>query len=170
MDSEFKTTIKNDLSSTSKLIHLLQRLLHDIWASPINLLLVALIVFLLVKLFLLKRKPSNDSSQKQTPIQLPKMPKCDLTIQELRGYNGIESNGRILTAIYGDIFDVSRRSDLYGIGTFSIFIKQSSYPLERKTLMARLIEPCVCVERKNHTLGYMLTRRIINTILEVDKT
>jgi hypothetical protein len=160
MDSEFKTTIKNDLSSTSKLIHLLQRLLHDIWASPINLLLVAL----------LKRKPSNDSSQKQTPIQLPKMPKCDLTIQELRGYNGIESNGRILTAIYGDIFDVSRRSDLYGIGTFSIFIKQSSYPLERKTLMARLIEPCVCVERKNHTLGYMLTRGIINTILEVDKT
>ncbi|CAF4359483.1 unnamed protein product, partial [Rotaria magnacalcarata] len=39
-----------------------------------------------------------------------------------RGYNGIESNGRILTAVYGDLFDVSRRSDLYGIGgSYSLF-------------------------------------------------
>ncbi len=116
MDSESKDAVKTDLSITGKLIVLFQRLLHDIWASPINLILAALIICLLVKLFLIKRKSSNNASQKQTPVQLPKMSKCDLTVQELRGYNGIESNGRILTAIYGDIFDVSKRSDLYGIG------------------------------------------------------
>jgi membrane-associated progesterone receptor component len=121
MDSDSKDAIKTDLSLTNKLISLFQRLLHDIWTSPINLILAALIICLLVKLFLLKRKSSNRSSQNRTPVQLPKMPKCDLTVQELRGYNGIESNGRILTAIYGDIFDVSKRSDLYGIGKLNIF-------------------------------------------------
>jgi len=121
MDSEANVVIKNDSSLTKKLILLFQRLLYDIWASPINLLLVVLIICLLVKLFLLKRKPSNNTSQKQTAIQLPKMSKRDLTVQELRGYNGIESNGRILTAIYGDIFDVSKRSDLYGLGKSNFF-------------------------------------------------
>ena len=112
MDSESKE------ETGGQIIVLFKRLIHDIWTSPINLILVILIIFLLVKLFLLKRKPSNDASRKQTPVQLPKMPKCDLTVQQLRGYNGIESNGRILTAIYGDTFDVSRRSDLYGKGNF----------------------------------------------------
>jgi len=122
MDSNSKDEITTDLSLRGKLIILFQRLLHDIWTSPINLLLVALIIFLLVKLFLLRRKPSNNASQKRTSVQLPKMSKCDLTVEELRGYNGIESNGRILTAIYGDIFDVSQRSDLYGIGgSYSLF-------------------------------------------------
>lgn len=116
MDTDLKNEVKTDSSLINKLISLFQRLLYNIWTSPINLLLAVLIICLLVKLFLLKRKPSNNSSQKRTPIQLPKMPKRDLTVQELSEYNGITSNGRILTAIYGDIFDVSKRSDLYGTG------------------------------------------------------
>jgi membrane-associated progesterone receptor component len=110
MDTESKET------TTDKIIVLFQRLIHDIWTSPINLILVALIIFLLVKLFLLKRKPIHSSTPSKAPPQLPKMAKQDLTMEQLRGYNGVESNGRILTAIYGDIFDVSRRSDLYGPG------------------------------------------------------
>ncbi|CAF1162289.1 unnamed protein product [Rotaria sordida] len=122
MDSESQDTIKNDSSLTRKLISLLQRLLYDIWTSPINLLLAILIICLLVRLFLLKRKSSNNASRKQAQVQLPKMPKCDFTVPELRGYNGIESNGRILTVVYGDVFDVSQRSDLYGIGgSYSLF-------------------------------------------------
>ncbi|CAF3399774.1 unnamed protein product [Rotaria sp. Silwood1] len=116
MDSESKDALKNDSSLIRKFIALLQRLLYDIWSSPINLALSILIICLLVKLFLLKRKSSNNASRKQPPVQLPKMPKCDLTVSDLRGYNGIESNGRILTAVCGDIFDVSQKSDLYGIG------------------------------------------------------
>ena len=120
MDSETSEPVKTDSSPSSswsgKFLLLLQRLLYDIWASPINLLLTVLIVCLLIKLFLLKRKSSSTNTEKKVPVQLPKMPKTDLTVQELRGYNGIESNGRILTAIHGEIFDVSRRSDLYGIG------------------------------------------------------
>jgi membrane-associated progesterone receptor component len=110
-------------TTTGKIFSLLQRLIHDIWTSPINLILVVLIIFLLVKLFLLKRKPTNNSSAKKTPPQLPKMAKQDLTVEQLRGYNGTESNGRILTAIYGDIFDVSRRIDLYGPGNRWLFWK-----------------------------------------------
>ncbi len=104
------------ITTTGRLILLFQRLIYDIWTSPINLILVILIIILLVKLFSLKRKPIHNSIPSKAPPQLPKMAKQDLTIEELRQYNGTESNGRILTAIYGDIFDVSRRSDLYGIG------------------------------------------------------
>jgi membrane-associated progesterone receptor component len=116
-------TESNEITTTEKVIVLFQRLIYDIWTSPINLILVILIIVLLIKLFLLKRKPINNSTPSNIPPPLPKMVKQDLTIEQLRGYNGIESNGRILTAIYGDIFDVSRRSDLYGPGKrwFSFF-------------------------------------------------
>jgi len=116
MDNESKEETRGTI------VGLFERLIHDIWASTINLILVILIIFLLVKLFLLKRKPTNNSSHVKPRPQLPKMAKQDLTVEELRGYNGVESNGRILTAIYGDIFDVSRRSDLYGPGgSYSLF-------------------------------------------------
>lgn len=70
----------------------------------------------------MKRKPIHQPSTSPTPPQLPKMDKTDLTVEQLRQYNGTDSNGRILTAIYGDIFDVSRRSDLYGPGgSYSLF-------------------------------------------------
>ncbi|UJR36272.1 hypothetical protein I4U23_029002 [Adineta vaga] len=122
MDVDSKETVQTDSSLLRKLSLLFQRLINDIWSSPINLLLTVLILCLLVKLFLLKRKSSGKSNEKKILKQLPKMPKTDLTVQQLRGYNGIESNGRILTAIYGDIFDVSKRSDLYGIGgSYSLF-------------------------------------------------
>ncbi|CAF3240212.1 unnamed protein product [Rotaria socialis] len=122
MESESKDAIKGGGSFFEKVIALIQRLLYDIWSSPVNLLLSILIICLLVKLFLLKRNSLKNASRNQAQVPLPKMPKCDLTVSELRGYNGIESNGRILTAVYGDIFDVSRRSDLYGIGgSYSLF-------------------------------------------------
>ena len=126
---------KSDVSWIDQCVRLCQRLCHDIWASPINLLLAALIICLLVKLVLLKRRPSNSSMRTKAPAQLPKMAKCDLTVQELRGYNGIESNGRILTAIYGEIFDVSRRSDLYGIGR--LIFGYDAVLVRAKTLRAR---------------------------------
>lgn len=108
---------ETDSTWTEYSLAIVQRILNDIWTSPINLTLVILIIFLVVKLFLLKRKPEYHSPTPVKPIiQLPKMAKCDMTLDQLRGYNGIESDGRILTAIYGDIFDVSRRSDLYGSG------------------------------------------------------
>lgn len=116
MDAKADESTESNRTWTEQIFGLFQRLLHDIWASPINLLLVALILCLLIKLFLLKRKPSDASNRKQPPVHLPKLAKRDLTVEELRGYNGIESNGRILTAIYGEIFDVSKRSDLYGLG------------------------------------------------------
>jgi len=88
----------------------------------VNLVLVILIIFLLIKLFLLKRKPTPDPTPSNVPPPLPKMTKQDLTIEQLKEYNGTNSNGRILTAIYGDIFDVSRRNDLYGPGgAYSLF-------------------------------------------------
>lgn len=124
MNSESKDSPAITPTITEQIVGLLQRLIHDIWTSPINLILVILIIILLIKLFLLKRKPIHSSTPSPAPPQLPKMPKQDLTHEQLNIYNGINSNGRILTAIYGDIFDVSRRSDLYGPGNkiYSLFL------------------------------------------------
>lgn len=116
MDSESKDSIKTDSSFFGKIVALIQRLFYDIWSSPINLLLAILIICLFIRLLLLRRKSSNNTSRNKIHVPLPKMPKCDLTVSQLHGYNGIESDGRILTAICGDIFDVSQRSDLYGTG------------------------------------------------------
>lgn len=119
MDSESKASQSDESSSSLMLtlVGLIQRFLNDIWKSPINLILSIVILYLLIKLVMLKlRSRPSSSQQKRFHVSLPKMSKCDLTVDELRGYNGIESNGRILTAVHGDIFDVSQRGDLYGIG------------------------------------------------------
>jgi hypothetical protein len=117
-DGHTDPSLSSSSSLTAKLMQLSHRLLYDIWSSPINLVLVGLIVCLLIKLVLLKRKSSSGRGERKSAVPLPRMAKCDFTVPELRGYNGIESNGRILTAIHGDIFDVSSRSDLYGIGAY----------------------------------------------------
>ena len=103
-------------STTRRIVELVERIILDIWTSPVNLILAVLILILLVKLFLLKRKPTVRPPLMEVKPPLPKMAKQDLTVEQLRQYNGTDSNGRILTVIYGDIFDVSRRSDLYGPG------------------------------------------------------
>ena len=138
---------KVEETSTGSVFGLLQRLLHDIYTSPINLILVILIIVLLVKLFLLKRKPTSPMTTVKAPPQLPKMPKQDLTLEELRTYNGLNSNGRILTVIFGDIFDVSRRSDLYGPGgSYSLFAGRDA---TRALAKMELTQSCFSEEYDN---------------------
>lgn len=52
--------------------------------------------------------------------RLPPMRKQDMSIEQLRNFNGSETaGGRILVACDGKIFDVSRARHLYGQGEFS---------------------------------------------------
>ncbi len=88
------------------------RFVNDIITSPINLCLVALICYFSYKLMRRDTK-KTDGNDKKT---LEKMPKQDFTLEQLRHYDGVQSNGRVLMGVLGRVFDVSSSSAFYGPG------------------------------------------------------
>lgn len=93
-----------------------RRFVDDVISSPVNMCLVALICYFTYKLF--KKDSITPKEVPKTKIkpQLEKMPKQDFTLEQLRHYDGVKSNGRILIAILNKVFDVSRSADFYGPG------------------------------------------------------
>lgn len=75
--------------------------------------LIAFITFLLMKIFM---KRNEQQIEEQDHPRLPKMKKKDFTIQELREYDGTKNDGRILVAINGKVFDVTKGRHFYGPG------------------------------------------------------
>jgi len=74
--------------------------------------LVAIITFLLMKIM----RPNVLQADKSEDVALPKMKKRDFTIQELREFDGTKGDGRILVAINGKVFDVTKGKHFYGPG------------------------------------------------------
>lgn len=92
----------------------LTAILNEIISSPLNLALVAVIIYLVFKIF---------KSRNETPVQVapePQLPKLrrDFTVEELKKYDGNGSDGRILVAVNGKVFDVTKGKRFYGPGTF----------------------------------------------------
>lgn len=84
------------------------------WAKVLlNGTLVAIITFLLMKIFMKRNEPQV---VEQEDTVLPKMKKRDFTIQELREFDGTKGDGRILVAINGKVFDVTKGKHFYGPG------------------------------------------------------
>lgn len=61
----------------------------------------------------------GDAGAKVDP-PLPKMKKRDMTLKELRKYDGTQEDGRVLVAINGKIFDVTKGKRFYGPGEFIV--------------------------------------------------
>lgn len=75
--------------------------------------LIALITFLLMKIYMKRNEPEVEE---QEDTVLPKMKKRDFTIKELREFDGTKGDGRILVAINGKVFDVTKGKHFYGPG------------------------------------------------------
>lgn len=86
-------------------------ILLEIFTSPLNLTLLSLCLFLIYKIFRGDRPPEIPAAEER----LPKMKKRDFTIAELKPYDGLE-NPRILMAVNGKVFDVTRGKKFYGPG------------------------------------------------------
>lgn len=86
-------------------------ILQEIFTSPLNLTLLSLCLFLLYKIIRGDKQPDFGEAEKP----LPKMKKRDFTMAELKPYDGIE-NPRILMAVNGKVFDVTRGKKFYGPG------------------------------------------------------
>ncbi|NXT25006.1 PGRC1 protein, partial [Syrrhaptes paradoxus] len=94
-------------------------LLLEIVGSPLNLSLLGLCLFLLYQI-LRGERPAAPPGEADPP-PLPKMKRRDFTLAELRPYDGVR-DPRILMAINGKVFDVTRGRKFYGPeGPYGIF-------------------------------------------------
>ena len=102
---------------------LITEIINEIIWSPINLALVIAILVLLYKIVKGRSEGSSGPSNSGPP-PLPKMKKRDMTLSELRQYDGNQPDGRILVAVNSKIFDVTKGRRFYGPGMDSVnFVK-----------------------------------------------
>ncbi|NXS44464.1 PGRC1 protein, partial [Balaeniceps rex] len=94
-------------------------LLLEIVSSPLNLSLLGLCLFLLYQI-LRGERPAVPAGEADPP-PLPKMKRRDFTLGQLRPYDGVR-DPRILMAVNGKVFDVTRARKFYGPeGPYGIF-------------------------------------------------
>uniref|UniRef100_A0A6P7GXM0 Membrane-associated progesterone receptor component 1-like n=1 Tax=Diabrotica virgifera virgifera TaxID=50390 RepID=A0A6P7GXM0_DIAVI len=96
---------------------LLTNIFLQIMQSPLNIALVCIIGFLVYKIF---KSRNNDVPVRTTVVELPKMKKRDFTLEELRKYDGTQPDGRVLVAVNGNVFDVTKGKRFYGPGNLHI--------------------------------------------------
>ncbi|XP_012218034.1 membrane-associated progesterone receptor component 1 [Linepithema humile] len=90
----------------------LSSFISEIVRSPVNLALVGVIAILVYKIV-------KSRTRTEEPVQeIKKLPKLrrDFTIEELTKYDGKGPDGRILVAVNGSVYDVTRGSRFYGPG------------------------------------------------------
>jgi len=80
--------------------------------TAIDLVLIALFVYTVYALFF--KKAAEVAEPKEEPLP-PPLDKQDMTIEQLRRYNGVE-DPHICLAILGQILDVTRGKSFYGVG------------------------------------------------------
>ena len=92
---------------------------NEIFTNPLNVVLLSISAFLLYKIV------AGRQAQQPEPepeVKLPRMKKKDLTLDELKQYNGTNVDGRICIAVNSRIYDVTRGKQFYGPGgPYSIF-------------------------------------------------
>lgn len=90
-------------------------LLNEIFTSPLNLLLLGLCIFLLYKIVRGDQPAASGDSDDDEPPPLPRLKRRDFTPAELRCFDGVQ-DPRILMAINGKVFDVTKGRKFYGPG------------------------------------------------------
>ncbi|XP_050307934.1 membrane-associated progesterone receptor component 1-like [Anthonomus grandis grandis] len=85
----------------------------EILESPLNIGLVAACIFLIYRI-IKSRQEEQRSEPEEKPI--PKMKKRDFTILELKQYTGQQEDGRVLIAVNGKVYDVTKGKRFYGPG------------------------------------------------------
>lgn len=91
----------------------LSKFLSDLVENPVNLALLGICGYLLYRVFKGRRQ---DDAPYVPEESLPPLTKRDMTVEEIREYDGKQPDGRILMAVNGKVFDVTRGKKFYGPG------------------------------------------------------
>lgn len=96
----------------------LTNIVLEIVQSPLNLGLVFLIALLVYKIY-----KNRHTVPEHAPPE-PKLPKLrrDFTVEELKKYDGTQEDGRVLVAVNGNIYDVTKGKRFYGPGNVMQYI------------------------------------------------
>lgn len=116
--------VEPETSKASDSGNLLEQILLEIVGSPFNIILVALIVVLIFKIWK-SRQPSSSAASQASEPELPKLRK-DFTAEEMREFTGNNPDGRILIAVNGKVFDVTKGKRFYGPGMLSFLYTRSA--------------------------------------------
>lgn len=123
MADEVKTT------ETVEEVGFVSGIVQEITSSPLNLALIAIITFLIYKIFKSQQQP------KPSPPSEPELPKLrkDFTVAELKAFDGNQPDGRVLVAVNGTVYDVTRGKRFYGPGKLATDVLQRGctfFPLQ----------------------------------------
>lgn len=102
--------------SSHSLKSLVSGLIFSLTSSPLNTFLALICV--VIAYFVYRDRRQNDQQDSQSSEIKPRLepfPKGDLTLEELRKYDGIKSkDGRVLLSINREVYDVTKGSRFYG--------------------------------------------------------
>lgn len=86
--------------------------INEIIYSPLNLVLVGIITILVYKIFRSRQQPAA------APPPEPELPRLrkDFTVAELKQFDGKQADGRVLVAVNGTVYDVTKGKRFYGPG------------------------------------------------------
>lgn len=86
------------------------KVVMELVINPVNIGLVGLIVFLVYKIVRGNKEPAGPAPDPP----LAKLKNQDFTLEQLREFDGTGPHGRVLMAVNGRVFDVTRGKNFYG--------------------------------------------------------
>ncbi|RWS30203.1 membrane-associated progesterone receptor component 2-like protein, partial [Leptotrombidium deliense] len=87
-------------------------LLNEFFSSKLNIVLTLICAYLIYRLF---KKSSSDDSEDVEIIKIPEpLQPHDMTLDELRKYDGKGEDGRICIGVNGKVYDCSKGRRFYG--------------------------------------------------------
>lgn len=92
---------------------LLTSIVQSVTASPLNVFLTAICIGLVYLIYKSAAPDKNDNKIEQRK-ELKPFPKCDMTLAELKKFDGKNDEGRVLLAVNREIYDVTKGSRFYG--------------------------------------------------------
>lgn len=151
-------------------------IVQEIITSPLNMILIAIITFLVYKIFFSKESP------KASPPREPELPKLrrDFTVAELKAYDGNQPDGRVLVAVNGTVYDVTRGKRFYGPGELEQWVAAPGVPTDLLLTHSFFCGPPSCswflhphVHFPLHNTGFtgpssrQFTRRVVSLRLQL---